>query len=128
MQTPCRQAIVEALDDLGERDTLTYEQRTAAEMPYPPSVVDERRVALRRRRWGAWGALGLSALVVTVVYLSNGFDWAITEVATAFLIATVPLVAHGTRALVHCGKAEQLYTLLRRVDETAAADQVPAVA
>ena len=50
MQSPCRPALVSALDDLGERDALTYDQRTAAEMPYPSSVVDERLEALQRRR------------------------------------------------------------------------------
>ena len=117
-----RQAIVEALDDLGERDALTYDQRTAADDPYPPSVVEERLTALQRRRWGAWAALGLSGVLVAVAYLGSGLDWAITEVVMAFLIVAVPLTAYGIRTLVYCGKAEQLYALLRRVGEMSAAE------
>lgn len=118
---PC-QAIVEALDDLGERDALTYVQRTAADDPYPPSVVEERLAALQRRRWGAWAALGLSGVLVAVTYLGSGLDWTITEVVMAFLIVAVPLTGYGIRTLVYCGKAEQLYALQHRVGEMSAAD------
>ena len=121
MQSPCRPTLVSALDDLGERDALTYDQRTTAEMPYPSPVVDERLEALRRRRWVAWGLLGLSGALVAVAHLGSGLGWAITEAATAFLIMTIPLAAHGTRTLVYCGKAEQLYALLYRVDKAPAA-------
>lgn len=118
-----RQAIVDSLDALGERDRLTYDQRNAgnADAPYPPTVVDQRLTALRRRRWIACTLFGLSALIVAVTCLGVPFDWSITEFVAGLLLATVPMVGHGVRLLVYCRQAETLYRLLRTTDEGAAA-------
>lgn len=111
-----RHVIVDALDDLGERDKLSYDQRNRSEMAYPPSVVDERLQNLRRGRWGYRLAFGFIVGIIVAVGLGYQFDWAITEYAVGLLMMLLPTGGITIRRLVYESKAEQLYDLLRELE------------
>ena len=116
---PARQVIVDALDELGERDTLSYEQRTAADEPYPPSVVEERLKTLRRSQRILRVFLGVVAGLVTLLLAGSNVGWTLPRSLVGFeLLPLVPPILLAVYKLVEEGKAEQLYALLARVDET----------
>ena len=116
---PARQVIVDALDELGERDTLSYEQRTAADEPYPPSVVEERLKTLRRSQRILRVFLGVVAGLVTLLLAGADVGWTLPRSLVGFeLLPLVPPILLAVYKLVEEGKAEQLYALLARVDET----------
>lgn len=112
--TLTRSAIVDALDELGERDRLSYAQRTASDEPYPPSVVEERLEEIRRGQWTAWGGIGLTGLIVLLVTPGVLLSWG----GMGFLAGVLPgLLVVGwisVRRLLYHGKAEQLYALLSK--------------
>ena len=116
---PARQVVVDALDELGERDTLSYEQRTAADEPYPPSVVEERLKTLRRSQRILRVFLGVVAGFVTLLLAGVDVGWTLPRSLVGFeLLPLVPPILLAVYKLVEEGKAEQLYALLARVDET----------
>ena len=116
---PARQVIIDALDELGERDTLSYEQRTAADEPYPPSVVEERLKTLRRSQRILRVFLGVVAGLVTLLLAGADVGWTLPRSLVGFeLLPLVPPILLAVYKLVEEGKAEQLYALLARVDET----------
>jgi hypothetical protein len=116
---PARQVVVDALDELGERDTLSYEQRTAADEPYPPSVVEERLKTLRRSQRILRVFLGVVAGLVTLLLAGADVGWTLPRSLVGFeLLPLVPPIFLAVYKLVEEGKAEQLYALLARVDET----------
>ena len=116
---PARQVVVDALDELGERDTLSYEQRTAADEPYPPSVVEERLKTLRRSQRILRVFLGVVAGLVTLLLAGVDVGWTLPRSLVGFeLLPLVPPILLAVYKLVEEGKAEQLYALLARVDET----------
>ena len=116
---PARQVVVDALDELGERDTLSYEQRTAADEPYPPSVVEERLKTLRRSQRILRVFLGVVAGLVTLLLVGADVGWTLPRSLVGFeLLPLVPPIFLAVYKLVEEGKAEQLYALLARVDET----------
>ena len=116
---PARQVVVDALDELGERDTLSYEQRTAADEPYPPSVVEERLKTLRRSQRILRVFLGVMAGLVTLLLAGADVGWTLPRSLVGFeLLPLVPPILLAVYKLVEEGKAEQLYALLARVDET----------
>ena len=116
---PARQVVVDALDELGERDTLSYEQRTAADEPYPPSVVEERLKTLRRSQRILRVFLGVVAGLVTLLLAGSNVGWTLPRSLVGFeLLPLVPPILLAVYKLVEEGKAEQLYALLARVDET----------
>ena len=116
---PARQVVVDALDELGERDTLSYEQRTAADEPYPPSVVEKRLKTLRRSQRILRVFLGVVAGLVTLLLAGADVGWTLPRSLVGFeLLPLVPLILLAVYKLVEEGKAEQLYALLARVDET----------
>lgn len=113
MENPCQQAIVDALDELGERDRLSYAQRTASDEPYPPPVVAERLETIRRGRWTAWAGLGLTGLIALLVALGVLFSWGVTDFLAGVLPGVLVVGWVSIRQLLYYGKAEQLYVLLR---------------
>ena len=116
---PARQVVVDALDELGERDTFSYEQRTAADEPYPPSVVEERLKTLRRSQRILRVFLGVVAGLVTLLLAGADVGWTLPRSLVGFeLLPLVPPIFLAVYKLVEEGKAEQLYALLARVDET----------
>ena len=116
---PARQVVVDALDELGERDTLSYEQRTAADEPYPPSVVEERLKTLRRSQRILRVFLGVVAGLVTLLLAGADVGWTLPRSLVGFeLLPLVPPILLAVYKLIEEGKAEQLYALLARVDET----------
>ena len=116
---PARQVVVDALDELGERDTLSYEQRTAADEPYPPSVVEERLKTLRRSQRILRVFLGVVAGLVTLLLAGADVGWNVPRSLVGFeLLPLVPPILLAVYKLIEEGKAEQLYALLARVDET----------
>ena len=116
---PARQVVVDALDELGERDTLSYEQRTAADEPYPPPVVEERLKTLRRSQRILRVFLGVVAGLVTLLLAGADVGWPLLRSLVGFeLLPLVPPILLAVYKLVEEGKAEQLYALLARVDET----------
>ena len=116
---PARQVVVDALDELGERDTLSYEQRTAADEPYPPSVVEERLKTLRRSQRILRVFLGVVAGLVILLLAGADVGWTLPRSLVGFeLLPLVPPILLAVYKLVEEGKAEQLYALLARVDET----------
>ena len=116
---PARQVVVDALDELGERDTLSYEQRTAADEPYPPPVVEERLKTLRRSQRILRVFLGVVAGLVTLLLAGADVGWTLPRSLVGFeLLPLVPPILLAVYKLIEEGKAEQLYALLARVDET----------
>ena len=81
---PARQVIVDALDELGERDTLSYEQRTAADEPYPPSVVEERLKTFRRSQRILRVFLGVVAGLVTLLLAGSNVGWTLPRSLVGF--------------------------------------------
>ncbi|WP_158705075.1 hypothetical protein [Salinibacter altiplanensis] len=125
-ETLTRRSIVDALDELGERNSLSYAQRTASDDPYsPPSVVAERLESLRRDRQLAWGMLGLAGVAVAFVCLGILFRWPV-EFAVGFLLLGAPaLTGGGIHKLSYGDRAEQLYEVLRRIDDVPETETVP---
>lgn len=116
MQRPCRQVVIDALDDLGERDRLSYTERTSWEEPYPPSFVEERLETLRRDlRWTRRLIVGLFIFVGIASWVGMEFGWGTLWLKygiPGLLIPQLPTVY----MLIRNGKAEALYALLREFD------------
>lgn len=112
---PARQVVVDAL---GERDKLSYEQRTAADEPYPPSVVEERLETFRRSQRILRVLLVSVVAVVVLLLVGADFGWTLPSslVGVELLPLLVPVVVGGYH-LVREAKAEQLYVVLSRLDE-----------
>lgn len=107
-----RQVVVDALDELGEQDRLSYAQRTASDEPYPPSVVEERLEAIRRGLWEAWGGVGLTGLIALLVTLGVFLNWGMTDFLAGVLPGMLVVGGISVRRLRYYAKAEQLYGLL----------------
>lgn len=110
-----RSAIVEALDDLGERDALSYDERTSWDQPYPPSFVAERLEALRRDEWWTKRLLfGTFGGVAIALWTGLWLDWPLFVLAQAplLIIPQFPII----NMLVRRSKAQELYALLHRLE------------
>ena len=121
-----RDAIVRALDDLGEREQISSAWLEGEiDQPYPPNAVHERsqrlRERLRLRRGasiflmllvGATGGLGIAGWTIPGVLLGALFGFGTGAVIAS--IFTDPWAEDQMRAL-------QLYDLLQQVD----GDSVP---
>lgn len=109
---PVRQVVVNALDELGERDRLSYAQRTASNEPYPPSVAEERLEEIRRGQRTAWGGIGLTSLIVLLVTPGVLLSWGVMDFWAGVLPGLLVVGWISVRKLLYYGKAEQLYALL----------------
>lgn len=113
-----RSAIVEALDELGERSRISYDERTSWDEPYPPSFVADQLEDPRRDVWwtkrlvfGIWGVAALALSVGTGLGLSQSF------VAPAILLLVLPQFG-PILTLIRKGTVEELYAPLHQVDTT----------
>lgn len=98
------------LNEVGERDWLSYAQQTASDEPYPPSVMEERLEEIRRGQWEAWGGIRLTGLIALGVFLG----WGMTDILAGVLPGVLVVGWWGSiRRLLYYGRAEQLYVLLR---------------
>lgn len=128
---PARQALVDALDDLGERDRLSYAERTSWDEPYPPAFGAERLEALRRDQWWTkrlvFGILGGASIVLA---LGTWLGWPRSVLVSAIPFLVVPQLP-TIHNLIRNGKAKQLYALLHQLEgepttESASPPQDPA--
>lgn len=115
-----RDAIVDALDDLGEREKISSAWLEEDDEPYPPKVVHERSKRLRwRLQWRRKGVFVLMLLVGVTGGLGTA-EWTIPDVLFGFLagfgggfavasLFTDPWAENQVRAL-------QLYDLLEQLD------------
>lgn len=115
--SPVRTAIVEALNDLGEYDRLSYEQRTSWDEPYPPSFVSDRLETVRRVQWWLWLILGVAIAGAALVFVGVQLGWAGTDFASGLMMMGLPAAGIGIRWLVHNSKVEQLYALLHQLND-----------
>lgn len=116
---PARQLVVDALDEFGERDKLSYGQRTAAaDDPYPPSVVEERLETLRRSLRVLRILLGSMVVGAALLLVGADVGWTLPRslVGVELLPLLVPVVVGGYQ-FVREAKAKQLYVVLSRLDE-----------
>ena len=117
-----REPIVDALNDLGEYDRLTYEQRTSWDAPYPPSFVTDRLETLRRDLWWTKRLIfGLIIFAGIAAWLGMELGWGTSVFAYGIGLLLVPQLPTISR-LIRDAKAEQLYTLLHQLDDTQTAD------
>jgi len=128
MDDSCRPALVEALDDLGEGDQLSYAQRTAADIPYPPSVVEERLATLQRQRSWLWGVLAVAAVGTIGGATISWLDWEVSSFLIGLLPGAVAAASIAVQRLVYTEKAVQLYAVLHQVDDAPAPASAPAMA
>jgi hypothetical protein len=110
-----RDAIVKALDDLGERDGLSYAERTSGEAPYPPSFVADRLKTLRRDLW--WTKRFIFGLIIFVgiaawLGMEGGWGRPVFAYVGLLLVPQIPTISR----LVRDAKAEQLYSLLHQLE------------
>ncbi|PQJ35604.1 hypothetical protein BSZ35_14235 [Salinibacter sp. 10B] len=120
-----RDSIVEALNDLGEYDRLTYEQRTSWDEPYPSSFVTDRLEILRRDQWWLWALLTVMIAAVALLIASVQLGWAGLDFASGFMFMVLPGAGIGIRRLVHNAKLEQLYALLHQFDDAPESPDAP---
>jgi hypothetical protein len=116
-----RDAIVRALNDLGEREQISSAWREGEiDQPYPPNAVHERSQRLRERLQLRRGAFLILMLLVGITGGLGIAGWTIPGVLTGFLagfggmfvvasLFTDPWAEDQMRAL-------QLYDLLQQVD------------
>ncbi len=115
-----RSVIVDALDELGERNKLTYAQRTASDEPYPSSVVADRLESLRRSQRILRILLVILGVAVTLLLGGADVGWTLPGWLVGFeLLPLLPPVVFAVYKLAEEAKAEQLYALLARLEETA---------
>lgn len=120
-----RRIVVEALDDLDERGRLSEEKHTSGDEPYPPSFVEDRLEVLRRNLW--WTKRFLSGLIIVVgvaawVGMEIGWGRSVFAYVGLLLVPQIPTIPR----LIRDAKAEQLYSLLHRVEgEQAETDSAP---
>ena len=117
-----RDAIVRALDDLGEREQISSAWREDEnDQPYPPNAVHERSQRLRERLQLRRGAFLVLMLLVGITGGLGVAGWTIPGALSGFLVGfgsvfvaaslfTDPWAEKQMRAL-------QLYDLLRQVDD-----------
>jgi hypothetical protein len=115
-----RDAVVQALDDLGEREHISSAWREENDAPYPPKAVHERSQRLRERlQWRRRAFIVLMALVGITGGLGTA-GWTIPGALTGFLsgfgsafvvvsLFTDPWAEGRMRAL-------QLYDVLKQID------------
>ncbi len=115
-----RDAIVDALDDLGERDQMSSAWVEEDDAPYPPKAVHERSKRLLERLHWRRGAFIVLMLLVGLTGGLGIAGWTIPGGLTAFLFGfgstfvvaslfTDPWAEDQVRAL-------QLYDLLKQID------------
>lgn len=122
---PTRSAIVEALNDLGEYDRLTYEQRTSWDKPYPSEFVANRLEVLRRDQLWLWAFLTVMLAGIALVFAGIQLDWPGMDFATGFMFMVLPAAGIGIRRLVHNAKVEQPYALLHQLDDAPESADAP---
>lgn len=116
-----REAIVRALDDLGERKKIAgVWTDDAPDIPYPPNAVEKR---VRRLRW-RWKFKQLGSIGVGILVFVVGLQLVAGETAYALLEGVV--VGGGLGFAYNAawqwwkdapeGRAMQLYELLRQMD------------
>jgi len=116
-----RDALVRALDDLGEREQISSAWLEDGNDPsYPPKAVHERSQRIRERLQFRRGAFLVLMLLVGVTGGLGTVEWAIPGALTGFLVGfgavfvvaslfTDPWAEDQVRAL-------QLYDLLKQID------------
>ena len=110
--TPTRSAIVDALDELGEREHISSAWVEAGTEPYPPSVVKERVEESRRGQWTAWGGIGLTGFIVLLATPGVLLSWGGMSPLAGALPGLLVVGWVSIQKLLYLGKAEQLYALL----------------
>lgn len=125
-----RDAIVRALDELGEREHISEAWLESGDStPYPPEAVHERSQRLQERlQWRRGGGLVLMLLVAITGGLGiagwgipgalSGFLFGFGSVVVVLSLFTDPWAEDQMRAL-------QLYDLLKRIDGDAEAVSNP---
>ena len=113
-----REALVEALDDLGERAKMAEVWTKDTNVPYPPEAVHKRS---KRLRWYVRGRRIGATLLALLVLVTGAMDWSIPDDILlglgAGLLPASLLVLSGVENLPadHI-RALQLYDLLKQVD------------
>lgn len=113
-----RTAIVEALDELGERSALSYAERTSWDEPYPPSFVEERLDDLRRDEWWTKRLLfGILGGVAVAVWVGVWLQWPLSTLVHGVPLLIIPQFP-VINLLIRRSKSEQLYALLHQLEGT----------
>ena len=112
-----RQAIIDALEDV--EDKLSFVSGT---LPEPPFDVDALAARLTRvRRWRTvvmWSQI-VFCLLVGIAGLLMIAEVGVPRIVVALLAGGGIGLVFGVRNLVYCAQAEQLYSILHRLEEDA---------
>lgn len=122
-----RRLIASALDELGERDRLSYDERSGWDDPYPLSFAEDRLGSLRRDQW--WTKRLLSGILIAAGLLAAFGTWLgwstfLGILIPLLLIPQIPTIS----TLVRNGRARQLYELLVQIEESGDVESKPAAA
>lgn len=122
-----RRLIASALDELGERDRLSYDERSGWDDPYPQSFAEDRLESLRRDQW--WTKRLLSGILIAAGLLAAlgtwlGWSTFLGILVPLLLIPQIPTIS----TLVRNGRARQLYELLVQIEESDDVESKPAAA
>jgi len=143
MNTNLRTYAIARLRELGEFDsdvmdssTTQYERTQAMKDGLPSSFVARRREEIHHSRWKYWVVIGLGAFGAIYVplllfFIGAGGDlaalgdvpsWYLGSAALFGLAVGVSIGAYRTREFVHYHRRAELYDLIARIDQDAAAD------
>jgi hypothetical protein len=114
-----RQAILDALADV--EDKLSFVSGTPPEPPFDIDALAARRTRVRRWRTVVMWSQIVFCLLVGIAGLLMISEIGVPRIIVALLAGGGIGLVFGVRNLVYCAQAEQLYSILHRLEEDAEA-------
>jgi len=114
-----RQAIIDALDDVEEK--LSFVSGTPPEPPFDIDALAARLTRVRRWRTVVMWSQIVFCLLVGIAGLLMIAEVGVPRIVVALLAGGGIGLVLGVRNLVYCAQAEQLYSILHRLEEDAEA-------
>lgn len=112
-----RQAIIDALNEV--EDKLSFVSGAPPEPPFDLDVLKERLTRIRRWRTVVMWIQVAFCLLVGIAGLLIISNVGVPRIVVAVLAGGGIGLVFGVRNLVYCAQAEQLYTVLHRLEEDA---------
>ena len=112
-----RQAIIDALEDV--EDKLSFVSGTPPEPPFDIDALAARLTRVRRWRTVVMWSQIVFCLLVGIAGLLMIAEVGVPRIVVALLAGGGIGLVFGVRNLVYCAQAEQLYSILHRLEEDA---------
>ena len=114
-----RQAIIDALEDVEGK--LSFVSGTPPEPPFDIDALSARLTRVRRWRTVVMWSQIVFCLLVGIAGLLMIAEVGVPRIVVALLAGGGIGLVFGVRNLVYCAQAEQLYSIMHRLEEDAEA-------